>query len=232
LSALNNEERLAAAQAAVQFIDGDMILGIGSGRAIAKFIEDLSLKIIEKEIRIKAVPTSIQTELLCIKHHIPLTNLNEHPSLDLDIDGADQVEQGSLNMIKGGGGALLREKIVASSSKKLIILIEESKLSNKLDHTVPVEVLPFALGYCMKELKKIGTPIIRETSGKLGPLITDNGNYIIDLDIGIIEDPYNTDKTLKSIPGIVETGLFLDLADEVIMGMRKNTVKVLTKTHN
>lgn len=229
MSVLDEEERTIAAKAALKYVEDGMRLGIGSGRTVAKFIEALSLKIEEEGISIRAVPTSVKTEFLCLEHGIPLTTLDETPSLDLDVDGADQVERDTLNMIKGGGGALLREKVVASAAEKRIIIIEEGKLADKLDWKVPIEVLPFALGFCLKRLREIGTPTVREGTGKLGPVVTDNGNYIVDLDLGTMEDPYKIEEELKKIPGVLETGLFLDLTDRVIAGKKNGQVEILER---
>lgn len=230
MSMSEEEERTLAARAALDHVKDGMRLGIGSGRAVAKFIEALSLKMAEEDITVKAVPTSVKTELLCLRHGIPLTTLNETPRLDLDVDGADQVERGSLNMIKGGGGALLREKIVASASDTRIIIIEEKKLTDKLNWKIPLEVLPFALGFCLEQLRRLGKPEVREGTGKLGPVVTDNGNYIVDLDLGAIEAPHKVEEELKGIPGILETGLFLNLADKVIIGTSKGKVEILERS--
>ncbi|MGC8850512.1 MAG: ribose-5-phosphate isomerase RpiA [Candidatus Bathyarchaeia archaeon] len=223
------EERILAAKTALSYVEDGMKLGIGSGRAVAKFIEALSIKLKEEGITVKAVPTSIKTELLCLEYGVPLTTLNEAPRLDLDVDGADQVEKASLNMIKGGGGALMREKIVASAADMRIIIIEERKLADRLSWKIPLEVLPFALGFCLKQLKRLGKPELREGSGKLGPIITDNGNYIIDLDVGVLEDPYKIEGELKRIPGVLETGLFLNFADKVIVGKSMGRVEILER---
>lgn len=229
MSVHGDEERILAAKAALDYVEDGMKLGIGSGRAVAKFIEALGVRLKEEGIAVKAVPTSVKTELLCMEHGIPLTTLNEALSLDLDVDGADQVERTSLNMIKGGGGALLREKIVASASDKRIIIIEEGKLADKLSWKIPLEVLPFALGFCLKQLRGLGKPEVREGTGKLGPIVTDNGNYIVDLDVGTIEDPYKIEEGLRRIPGVLETGLFLNLADKVIVGKSTGRIEILER---
>jgi ribose 5-phosphate isomerase A len=225
----DDQERIAAANEAAKHVENATILGIGSGRTVAKFIESLAKRIRHEGLDIKAVPTSYQTEILCVDHTIPLTSLYEYPRLDLAVDGADQVEKETFHMIKGGGGALLREKVVASASNKRIIIIEKKKLVDKLNQGIPIEVLPFATGFCLKELKHLGISRLRMASNKLGPVITDNGNYIIDLRLDIIEDPYQVEQQLKSIPGLVETGLFLDLADEVILGTGKDQVTILKR---
>jgi ribose 5-phosphate isomerase A len=147
--------------------------------------------------------------------------LEEHPILDLAIDGADQIDE-NLNLIKGMGGALTREKIVAAASKNLIIIADERKKAKILGENgqqMPVEVLPFAASFVMHKISELGgKPKIREGTGKVGPVVTDNGNFIIDVDFGLIDKPAELEKKLKTIPGIVETGLFVDMADLVYLG--------------
>jgi ribose 5-phosphate isomerase A len=177
------------------------------------------------------VPTSIQTETLCVKSGLNLTNLSEYSKLDLAIDGADQVDVTTLNVLKGAGGALTREKIVARAAKKFVIVVDQEKLvRHSLYERVPVEVVPFGLGFVMKEIARIGgKPTLRESGGKLGPVVTDNGNYIIDADFGKISFPEKLDKRLKAIPGVVETGLFLRMADIVYVGRKDGSVETLKR---
>jgi len=146
--------------------------------------------------------------------------LNEHSRLDLTIDGVDQVDS-DLNMIKGMGGALTREKIVASASKQNIIVADETKLTKKLgtNQAVPIEILPFATALVESRIKKMkGKPVLREGKGKVGPVVTDNGNFILDADFGPIDAPEKLNSQLKSIPGVVETGLFIRMANIVYVG--------------
>ena len=148
----------------------------------------------------------------------------------MTIDGADQVDE-ELNMIKGMGGALTREKIVASASEMNIIVVDETKLTKKLgvNQPVPIEVLPFALTVAMANLRPLkGKPVLREAQKKLGPVVTDNGNFILDVDFGAIDNPKELNQALNVIPGIVETGLFLGMADIVYVGKRE-TVQRLEK---
>lgn len=209
-----------AAISAVTHVKSGQILGLGSGTTIAYALEEIGRKISERKFHVSGVPTSYQTLQLAVKHNIPLTTLEEHPQLDLVIDGADQVDR-DLNMIKGMGGALTREKIIASASKIKIFVVDETKLTNKLgtDQPVPIEVLPFALTTIMEKLCKIGAqPVLREAAHKLGPVISDNGNFLIDAQFGSIDNPEKLNLILKTIPGIVETGLFLGFADVVYVG--------------
>jgi ribose 5-phosphate isomerase A len=178
------------------------------------------------------VPSSYQAFFLATQNHIPITTLEEHPKLDLTIDGADQVERKTLNMIKGMGGALTREKIVATASKNLVIIIDETKLTEKLglNQPIPVEVLPFALAPVTAKLQGLrGKPKLREGKGKVGPVVTDNGNFILDVDFGTIKDAEKLNMQIKAIPGVVETGLFLNMATIVYVGTQR-TVEKLVKT--
>jgi ribose 5-phosphate isomerase A len=212
-----------AAMRAVKHIENGMVLGLGSGSTVSfaiKFIGDL---IATNELYdIYGVPTSIQTTFEAIKAKIPLTSLDEHPQLDLGIDGVDQMDP-KLNAIKGGGGALLREKVVAAACKEYILIADESKLTDVLGHNkvVPIEIHPFAVTPALKSVEKLGAKVsLRLSSGKLGPLVTDNGNYIIDADFGPIQDPWWLNRELHAIPGIIETGMFLGFAHIAYLGVR------------
>jgi len=193
---------------------------LGSGSTAAYAIQEIGIIIKRKGWKILGVPTSHQAFLLAVDCGVPTTSLNEHLELDLTIDGADQVNP-ELNMIKGMGGALTREKIVAGASKQNIIVVDETKLTKKLGakQPVPIEVLPFAAGFVQSRIKKMkGKPVLREAKGKVGPVVTDNGNFIIDADFGPIDAPDKLSIRLKSIPGVVETGLFVEIADIVYVG--------------
>jgi ribose 5-phosphate isomerase A len=167
--------------------------------------------------------------MLAVRCGIPLTTLEEHPKLDLAIDGADQIDE-KLNLIKGMGGALTREKIVASASEKLVIVADESKKVKVLgenNHPVPIEALPFAATLVMRKLEEIGgKPRLRERMEKVGPVVTDNGNLLIDVDFGLIKKPIDVENKLKKISGIVETGLFIEMADTVYVGKRYTVEKM------
>jgi len=207
------------------------VIGLGSGRTVSFVIKELETRIRRERLNVRVVPTSIQTETLCVKSGLNLTNLVEYAELDLAIDGADQVDVTTLNLVKGAGGALTREKIVACAAKKFVIVVDQEKVvRHGLYERVPVEVVPFGVGFVMKEIVRIGgKPTLRESGGKLGPVITDNGNYIIDADFGKISSPEKLDKRLKTIPGIVETGLFLRMADIVYVGRKDGNVQTLKR---
>jgi len=206
---------MAALEASKQVFDHSVI-GLGSGSTAAFAIQAIGDRIKKETIAISAVPTSYQSLNLAVKHGISITTLEEHPILDLTIDGADQIDD-QLNLIKGMGGALAREKIVASASKKLIIIADKRKRVKSLgenNHPVPVEVLPFALPVVTHKTKRLGLiPSVREAKGKVGPVITDNGNVIIDVYMNTVNRPEKMNWKLKSIPGVVETGIFVKMAD-------------------
>jgi len=210
-----------AALAAVKHVKDNYVIGLGSGSTAAYAIKEIGNRIKREEIRVSAIPTSYQAFTLAVKHGIPITTLEEHPTLDLTIDGADQIDK-ELNLIKGMGGALTREKIVAYASKKLVIVADESKEVRFLgenSHPVPIEVLPFAAPIVIRKIREIGgKPILRESDKKVGPIITDNGNTIIDVVFGLIHEPAELNGKLKLLPGVVETGLFVKMADLVYLG--------------
>ncbi|HID08104.1 MAG TPA: ribose 5-phosphate isomerase A, partial [Armatimonadetes bacterium] len=188
---------------------------------ITFFAEGLSKLITERQAHISIIPSSYQAHMLAIKYGLPMTNLDINPIIDITVDGADEVDK-DLNLTKGGGGALLQEKIVASASKNLVIIVDESKLVEALatNFLIPIEVLPFSIGMVRRKLLDMGiTPILREAERKMGPLVTDNGNFIFDLKFPEpISDPASIDIQLKMIPGIIETGLFVNMTDEVHVG--------------
>jgi ribose 5-phosphate isomerase A len=226
------EAKRKAALEAVKHVKDCFIVGLGSGSTAAYAIEALGERISRENLNILGVPTSYQAFLLAVKHRITVTTLEEHPTINLTIDGADQVDA-ELNLIKGMGGALAREKIVASASKQSIIIADESKKVEVLgenDYPVPIEVLPFAISPMKHRIEGIGgKPVLREGKGKVGPVITDNGNVIIDASFGLIEKPAVLEKRLKMITGVVETGLFVGLADIAYIGTRSAVEKIERK---
>jgi len=219
-----------AAVEAVKHVEDGFILGLGSGSTVAFAITEIGRRIREKNLRVLGVPTSYQSFLLAVECGIPITTLNEHPHLDLDIDGADQIDR-ELNLIKGMGGALTREKIVATAAKSFIVVADETKLTEKLGkgQPLPIEVLPFAEPIVSARVKEIGgKPVLREKKDKSGPYITDNGNFILDVDFGPIDDPEDIENKLKSIPGVIETGLFIRMAQIAYIGTEK-TIKTMRR---
>ena len=213
--------KLNAAKSAIELIPEKGSIGLGSGSTVAIFAKELGRRVDSGKADVSVVPSSYQAYQLAVEFNIPLTNLDINPELILTVDGADEVDK-ELNLTKGGGGALLQEKIVASASNKLVIIVDESKLVDKLASRflIPVEILPFSLGVVRRTITKMGIdPILRQAEKKMGPVVTDNGNFIIDLKFPKpIDNPKQVAIDLKMIPGVVETGLFIGMTDEVHVG--------------
>ena len=196
-----------------------MVVGLGSGSTAAFAVSALGRRVAEG-LRIVGIPTSERTAAQARTLKIPLTTLKEHPEIDIDIDGADEVEKGTLNLIKGGGGALLREKIVASASKRFLVIVDESKLVERLGgkFAVPVETARFGWPVVARALKNLHC----EPSLRLNPdgleFVTDGGNYILDCSFGPIADPVALGREIDGIAGVVEHGLFLGMTSRVIVG--------------
>jgi ribose 5-phosphate isomerase A len=209
-------ERKNAAYEAVKYIRQNDIVGLGTGSTAIYAIQRIA-EMVKAGLKIKGVPTSEKSALLATQLGIELIDINEITTIDVTIDGADEFNN-SRQLIKGGGGALFREKIVASLSTKEIIIADSAKYVKQLGKfKVPVEVVPLAFNYVQQELTKHGgTGKLRENEHV--PFITDNGNYIIDADFGLISDPASLSKTLNQIDGILAHGLFINLATIVIMG--------------
>jgi ribose 5-phosphate isomerase A len=217
----------SAAESAVALVEDGMILGLGTG-STAKLAVDALGKRVAGGLRVTGIPTSEATDHQARSLGIPISTLDEHPEIDLTIDGADEVELGPLNLIKGHGGALLREKIVASASKRLIIIVDESKLVERLGSrfAVPVEVVPFGWQATARRLQALGGEIALRTSADKKPFVTDGGHYILDCGFGQIASPAKLDLELNGIVGVVEHGLFLGMATQVIVA-GESGVKVL-----
>jgi ribose 5-phosphate isomerase A len=218
-----------AALKATENVKDTFTVGLGSGSTAAYAIKELGKKVEREQLHILAVPTSYQAFSLAVKNGIQITSLDEHPRLDLTLDGADQIDR-RLNLIKGMGGALTREKIVASASEKVVIIADETKKVTTLgekNHPVPLEVLPFAVRPVMDKIREIsGKPVLREGKAKVGPVISDNGNIIVDAYFGPIHEPAELDTKLKNIPGVFETGLFVKMADVIYLGTRSGVEKI------
>lgn len=203
---------------AVELIADGFRVGLGSGRAATAFIRLLGERVRAGRLRIQGVPTSEATAALAREVGIPLISLDDVAELDITVDGADEVDP-QLNLIKGYGRALVREKIVAASSRRLVILVGEEKLVPVLGSRgkLPVEVVPFALSLCERRLSDLGCRPVPFRQGEQ-LFVTDNGNNIIDCGIGLIPDPGALDRQINSIPGAVGTGLFLGMAERVLVG--------------
>ena len=219
--ALEQEEmKRIAAEKAVEYIENDMVLGLGTGSTVEYTIKKIG-QLVKDGLKIKGIPTSMHTRKIAKECKIPLTTLEENPVIDLTIDGADEVDS-NLNLIKGGGGALTREKIIAYHSTKEIIVIDENKIVKALgvDFPLPVEVLKFGWTSTKKALEDFGcTAELRKIVGE--PFITDNSSYILDCDFERIEDAEQLEKDINNVPGVIENGLFIGLVDEVIVGSKK-----------
>ena len=215
----------AARSAVAQIRDGDVV-GLGTGSTVNFGLVALAERIRAERLRVVGVPTSVATQNHCLELGIPLTDLERHPRLDIAFDGADQVDA-QLDAIKGYGGALLREKIVARCTDRLLLIVDASKVAETLNKAVPVEVLPFAIGAARRGLEDIGgRPRLRDTGGK--PFVSDNGNWILDVDFGDIARPAELAAQIDAVPGVIDHGLFVDLASEVHVADEKH-VRVLRR---
>lgn len=212
--------KLKAAEAALKEVADGQVLGIGTGSTVAIFIGLLGRKVKEEGLDILCVPTSYQSAYLAVENGLRLTSLDEHPTLDLAVDGADEVDP-DLNLIKGGGAALTKEKVVDSSAKRFVVIADSTKLVERLGKfPLPVEVLPFARSKVLRALAGMGcVPKLRDGGDrKDGPLVTDNGNFIVDAAFGGILDPKALEIEIKRVPGVVEVGLFVGLAHCAYLG--------------
>jgi ribose 5-phosphate isomerase A len=208
----------AAAKRAVEEVGDGMVIGLGSGSTAAFALEGLAERI-AGGLRILGIPTSDATAALARRLGVPLTDFDRHRRIDLTIDGADQVERGTLHLIKGLGGALLREKIVAAASARLIVAVDESKLVDRLGGrtALPVEIVTFGRQTTIDRLTALGcAPTLRRTSGQ--PFTTDGGNYIADCAFPAIPDAVALEARLASVVGVVESGLFIGLASTIVVG--------------
>ena len=223
---LQNQMKKAVAQAAVDQIQNGMILGLGSGSTAALMIEALAIKIKSGEIKdVVGVTTSFQGEVLASELGIPLKSLSSVSEIDLAIDGADEVDP-KFQLIKGGGACHVQEKLVAALAKKFIVVVDSTKLVKKLnlDFKLPVEVLPSAWKQVQKTLQDLGGEgNLRMAQKKAGPIVTDQGNLILDLSFSNgIDQPELLESQINNIPGVLENGLFVNLTDQVLVGKVEN----------
>jgi ribose 5-phosphate isomerase A len=228
-----DKARLSAAAQAVRELRDRTSVGLGSGTTVLKALDLAAERIKKEHLNINWVPTSYQMENAARRLGLKITTLSEDTELDLALDGADQVQWRSLDLVKGGGAALLREKIVDSTTKKLVIIIDEKKLAKTLggDQPIPVEVTPFAYHATLAKINRISEKaVLREApSGKVGPVITDNGNLIIDAYYRNLRRPDIINEKLRKIPGVVETGLFLEMCDVAYVGRKDGRVDILRR---
>jgi ribose 5-phosphate isomerase A len=208
----------AAAQAAVELVEDGMVVGLGTGTTAAFALEALARRH-RQGLRFVGIPTSERTATEAAAMNIPLSSFGEHRQIDLTIDGADEVERGTLNLIKGLGGALLREKIVATASRRLAIIVDGSKLVNRLGTRapIPVEVVAFGLEPTRATLEVLGASVRLRLSPVGEPFVTDSGNRILDCSFGPIADPARLEERIRRVVGVVECGLFISRADPVFV---------------
>ena len=226
------EKKILAAKKAFEYVEDGMKLGLGTGSTADEFTKILSDNV-KNGLNVICVPTSENTKNLAESLNIPLTSLENLNFLDLTVDGADEVDD-NLSLLKGGGGALLREKIIAFNSKKMIVIADDTKKVSKLGKfRLPVELIKFehkiTINRVLEKLENIGYPGTAELRVINGnPFTTDSENLIYDLSIGLIEEPAIIDNLLNTIPGVVENGLFVDMANIIIIG-EQNSVKIIEK---
>ena len=226
MSDLQTQMKQAVATAAVEQIKDGMVLGLGSGSTAALMIEALGAKLSAGQLKdIVGVTTSFQGEVLASQLGIPLRSLAAVERIDLAIDGADEVDP-AFQLIKGGGACHVQEKLVASLAKRFVVVVDSTKIVERLnlDFQLPVEVIPSAWTQVQNTLANLGgNAELRMAVRKAGPVITDQGNLVLDVSFdGGISDPENLEKTINNIPGVLENGLFVNIADEVLVGEVNN----------
>lgn len=209
---------MTAAERALDLVQDGQVVGLGTGRAAAAFVEALALRMKERGLRVRGVPTSLATESLARGLGIPLLEMADVDEIDVTFDGADEVDP-ALDVIKGYGAALVREKIVAAASRKLVILVGREKLVGRLGERgkLPVEVVPFGASLVRARLAALGLPAEVRSGPDGEPKISDNGNWILDCKVERIPNPAQLDTAILAIPGVVGTGLFVGMADLVLV---------------
>ena len=226
---IEQAKKIAAELAVEENVRKDMILGIGSGSTIIHVVETIGKMNSDIKSSLVCIPTSYQSKQLLIKHGLTIGSLDQYSDIDLTIDGADEIDD-DLNLIKGGGGCLVQEKIVASNSRSFIVIADWRKKSSQLGEKwrtgIPVEIIPQAYKPMLKKLKDLGgVPILRMAVSKMGPVVTDNGNFIIDVDFGRISDPSKLHSKLKMLTGVVDSGLFVKMTTKAYIGQVNGKVQ-------
>ena len=220
-----DQEKQVAARAAVQLVQEGKIVGLGSGSTAAYAIRFLAERV-RGGLKIVGIPTSQQTKHLAEQLGIPLATLDENPQIDIDIDGADEIDP-DLNLIKGGGGAFLREKIVASVSRRFIVIADSAKQVKRLGKfPVPVEVVPFAQSLIKLQIEALGAKVSLRNYAYGNPYVTDEGHHILDCTFGEIPDPAALAEKLCHIPGVIEHGLFIGMAELALIGKDGKVVQL------
>ena len=221
------ESKKLAAERAVEYVKSGMVVGLGTGSTVYYAIKRLGEKV-KQGLDIRAIATSIESERMAKELGIELITFSNIDAIDITIDGADEVDP-NWNLIKGGGGALLREKITAAASRQLIVIVDESKVVKQLGRfPLPIEVVKFGYEMTMRKFEELGfNPKLRTVHGR--PYITDNGNYIIDCHIGLIDNPPQLHDLINQLVGVVDNGLFINYASKVIVGYENRSVIELKK---
>lgn len=227
---LEQAKQVAAYQAVDQFVTNNCIFGVGSGSTVVYAVQRLAERVESEKLKVTCIPTSFQAKQLIIKHGLNLGELETNPNIDVTIDGADEVDS-NMTLIKGGGGCLLQEKIIASCSKKLIVIADYTKDSVKLGDRykkgVPIEVIPMAYVPIKNKIISLygGEIKLRSAVAKAGPVVTDNGNFILDWMFANQNlDWEKVNNTVKLIPGVVETGLFVNMCCKAYFGQPEGNV--------
>jgi len=223
-----DREKDAAAKASLRYVNDGDIVGLGTGSTAAFMVRALAEKL-RAGLKIVGIPTSKRTGELAASLGIAVTTLDEYQDINVTIDGADEFDS-QLRLIKGGGGALLREKIVASASRKLVIIADSSKQASKLGRfPLPVEVIPFAEKLVARKIVAMGAQVKLREYAYGNPFVTDEGHHILDCHFGEIDDPEKIGSELSFMPGIVEHGLFLNMASVVVVGKADGVVELTRK---
>ena len=218
--ALTREMKKTVGVEAARMVDRGDVVGLGTGSTAEFMIEELGRRVREENLDIVGVPTSFDASVLARRNGIPAGTLDDVDRIDIAVDGADEVDP-AMNLIKGRGAAHLREKIVDGMAERFIVIVDESKLVERLGTKcpVPLEVLPMAVQPVMRAVEALGgEPVLRMAVHKDGPVITDQGNMVVDARFDGIDDAGEMESTLNNVPGILENGLFVGLADEVLVG--------------
>lgn len=224
--AASDEEKQTAARVAVELVQCGDVVGLGSGSTAAYVVRLLAERIGREGLKIVGIPTSQQTAKLADELNIPLTTLEQKQQIDITLDGADEID-GELNLIKGGGGALLREKIIASASRRLIIVADSTKIVARLGKfPLPVEVIAFAQALVSQRIRSLGAEVSLRRHADASPYVTDEGHHILDCGFREIADPRELAANLRAFPGLVEHGLFIDMAEMALVGQDGNVVEL------
>ena len=212
---------------ALKFVKDGYILGLGSGRAATAFVKSLSSYLQEKNLKIRAVPTSLQIKLIAEEGEIHLIEADQIEKIDVVFDGADQIDHQKY-LIKGGGGALLRENILINAAKKVVIMADKSKFVKNFNMPVPVEVHPLARNTVTKSIRKLGGKPKVRTIERGYPFITENGNVILDCDFGVIKKPKSLAQKIKQIAGVMEVGIFTRKPDVIYIAKTGGKFEIIT----